>query len=248
MKKKNAVTGSAPGAIRGFKTRRDFATWLEKNHKASPALWVRIAKKGSGIKSITYAEGVEAALCYGWIDAQKLPESETTWLQRFMPRRPRSIWSKVNREKALALIANGEMTHAGLTEIERAKKDGRWEAAYDSQAGASVPSEFEEELERHPKAKEFFKTISAARRAIVQKRIHIDLIVEHADSPAHHEITLRGGLVGKSDSRRDVVLVRRVNGVDPVPLDEHSLPRNESRERFLAVMERPEILVAQTKR
>lgn len=171
VKKKKAVTGSAPGAIRGFKTRKEFAAWLDKNHKTSPALWVRMGRKGSGIKSITYAEGVEVALCYGWIDAQKLPENETTWLQRFMPRRPRSIWSKVNREKALALIANGQMTQAGLVEIERAKTDGRWEAAYDSQAGASVPPDFEEALERHPKAKAFFKSISAANRYAITWRL-----------------------------------------------------------------------------
>ena len=168
---KKAVTGSAPGAVRRFKTRTDFADWLEKHRKTSPALWVRIARKGSGIKSITYAEGVEVALCYGWIDAQKLPESETAWLQRFMPRRSRSIWSKVNREKALALVANGQMTQAGLVEIERAKTDGRWEAAYDSQAGASVPPDFEEALERHPKAKAFFKSISAANRYAITWRL-----------------------------------------------------------------------------
>ncbi len=171
MKKKKAVTGSAPGTIRRFKTRKEFAAWLDKNHKTSLALWVRMARKGSGIKSITYAEGVEVALCYGWIDAQKLPESETAWLQRFMPRRPRSIWSKVNREKALALIANGQMTRAGLVEIERAKTDGRWEAAYDSQAGASVPPDLEEALERHPKAKAFFKSISAANRYAITWRL-----------------------------------------------------------------------------
>jgi len=160
MKRKTAVTGSAPGAIRGFKTRKDFAAWLEKNHKTSPAIWVRIARKASGTKSITYAEGVEVALCYGWIDAQKLPEDETAWLQRFMPRRPRSIWSKVNREKALALIASGEMKPAGLDEIERARKDGRWDAAYDSPSAAAVPEDFEKELDRHPKAKAFYKTLS----------------------------------------------------------------------------------------
>jgi len=171
VKKKNAVTGSAPGAVRGFKTREEFAAWLDKNHKTSPALWVRMARKGSGIKSITYAEGVEVALCYGWIDAQKLPESETAWLQRFMPRRSRSIWSKVNREKALALIANGQMTQAGLVEIERAKTDGRWEAAYDSQAGARVPPDFEKALERHPKAKAFFNSISAANRYAITWRL-----------------------------------------------------------------------------
>jgi uncharacterized protein YdeI (YjbR/CyaY-like superfamily) len=171
MKKKNVMTGSAPGAIRGFKTRQDFAAWLEKNHQTSPALWVRVAKKGSGIKSITYAEGVEVALCYGWIDAQKLPESETAWLQRFMPRRPRSIWSRINRQKALALIANGQMNQAGLVEIERAKKDGRWEAAYDSPSAASVPPDFETELERHPKAKAFFKTLSRTNSYAITWRI-----------------------------------------------------------------------------
>ena len=171
MKRKTAVTGSAPGAIRGFKTRKDFAAWLEKNHKISPAVWVRIARKNSGVSSITYAEGVEVALCYGWIDAQKLPEDETAWLQRFMPRRPRSIWSKVNREKVLALIASGEMKQAGLDEIERAGKDGRWEAAYDSPSGAAVPEDFEKELDRHPKAKTFYKTLSKANSYAILWRL-----------------------------------------------------------------------------
>jgi uncharacterized protein YdeI (YjbR/CyaY-like superfamily) len=171
MKKKTAVTGSAPGAIRGFKTRKDFAAWLEKNHKTSPAVWVRIAKKNSGVSSITYAEGVEVALCYGWIDAQKLPEDETAWLQRFMPRRPRSIWSKVNREKVLALIASGEMKPAGLEEMERARKDGRWEAAYDSPSAAAVPADFEKELDRHPKAKAFYKTLSKANSYAILWRL-----------------------------------------------------------------------------
>ena len=165
------MTGSAPGAIRGFKTRKDFAAWLEKNHKTSPALWVRIAKKNSGVSSITYAEGVEVALCYGWIDAQKLPEDETAWLQRFMPRRPRSIWSKVNREKVLALIASGEMKPAGLEEIERARKDGRWEAAYDSPSAAAVPADFEKELDRHPKAKAFYKTLNRANSYAILWRL-----------------------------------------------------------------------------
>jgi uncharacterized protein YdeI (YjbR/CyaY-like superfamily) len=171
MKKKTAVTGSAPGAIRGFKTRKDFAAWLEKNHKTSPALWVRIAKKNSGVSSITYGEGVEVALCYGWIDAQKLPEDETAWLQRFMPRRPRSIWSKVNREKVLALIASGEMKPAGLEEIDRARKDGRWEAAYDSPSAAAVPADFEKELDRHPKAKAFYKTLNRANSYAILWRL-----------------------------------------------------------------------------
>lgn len=171
MVKRKAATKSAPAPIRGFKTQKDFVTWLEKNHISSPGVWVRIAKKSAGTKSITYPEGVETALCYGWIDAQKLPESETAWLQRFMPRRPRSIWSKINREKALALIASGRMKPAGLGEIGRAKKDGRWDAAYDSPSGATVPADFEKELERHPKAKAFFKTLSKANSYAITWRI-----------------------------------------------------------------------------
>jgi len=170
-KKKTAVTGSAPGAIRAFKTRKDFADWLGKNHKSAPGIWARIAKKSSGKKSITHAEGVEVALCYGWIDAQMLPESDDAWLQRFVPRRPRSIWSKVNRQKALALIASGEMKPAGLAEIDRAKKDGRWDDAYDSPSMATVPADFEKELELHPKAKAFFKTLSKANSYAITWRL-----------------------------------------------------------------------------
>ena len=103
--------------------------------------------------------------------SQQVSLDDTAWLQRFMPRRPRSIWSRINREKALALIANGQMNQAGLVEIERAKKDGRWEAAYDSPSGATVPPDFEEELERHPKGKEFFKSISAANRYAIIWRL-----------------------------------------------------------------------------
>jgi uncharacterized protein YdeI (YjbR/CyaY-like superfamily) len=171
VKKKNAVTGSAPAPIREFKSQKEFAAWLEKNHDGSPGLWVRIAKKSAGTKSITYAEGLETALCYGWIDAQKLPESETAWLQRFMPRRPRSIWSRINRDKALALIASGQMKPAGVEQVERARKDGRWEAAYDSPSGATVPADFEKELDRHPKAKAFFKTLSRANSYAITWRI-----------------------------------------------------------------------------
>jgi uncharacterized protein YdeI (YjbR/CyaY-like superfamily) len=169
--KKGAATRSAPTPIRGFKSHKDFVTWLDKNHHTSPGLWVRIARKGSGIKSVTYLEGVEAALCYGWIDAQKLPEDETAWLQRFMPRRPRSIWSKINREKALALITKGHMQPAGLEQIERARKDGRWEAAYDSPSKATVSADFEKELDRHPKAKAFFMTLSRANSYAITWRI-----------------------------------------------------------------------------
>jgi uncharacterized protein YdeI (YjbR/CyaY-like superfamily) len=133
---------------------------------------MRIAKKASGAKSITYPEAVEVALCYGWIDGQKKPDSDTTWLQRFVPRRPRSVWSKINREKALGLIACGRMQPAGLQEINRAKQDGRWEAAYDSPKDAPVHPDFQNALNQSPRAKAFFETVNAANRYAIIWRLH----------------------------------------------------------------------------
>jgi len=132
---------------------------------------MRIAKKASGAKSITYPEAVEIALCYGWIDGQKKPESETTWLQRFVPRRPRSIWSKINRGKALDLIACGRMQPAGLKEVERAKQDGRWDAAYDSPKNAPIHPDFQKELDGNPRAKAFFEKVNAANRYAIIWRV-----------------------------------------------------------------------------
>jgi uncharacterized protein YdeI (YjbR/CyaY-like superfamily) len=169
---KNVARGSTAASIHSFKSQKDFAKWLEKNHASSPGIWVRISKKASRTKSVSYQEGVETALCYGWIDAQKLPESETAWLQRFMPRRPRSIWSKINREKALALVASGQMQPAGLAEVARAKEDGRWEAAYDSASTATVPKDLQDELDRHPAAAAFFKTLDRTNRYAIIWRVH----------------------------------------------------------------------------
>jgi len=172
MAKKKPASASGPDIpILAFKDARAFDSWLAKNHTAPDGIWMRMAKKASGKKSITYREAVDMALCHGWIDAQKLPESETTWLQRFVPRRPRSIWSKVNREKAMALIARGDMKPAGLAEIERAKLDGRWDAAYDSFSGATIPADFAKELASHPKAKAFFKTLSKTNSYAITWRL-----------------------------------------------------------------------------
>jgi uncharacterized protein YdeI (YjbR/CyaY-like superfamily) len=158
--------------IRAFKDANAWESWLAKNQTATDGLWMRIAKKASGTKSITYPEAVEIALCYGWIDGQKKPESEKTWLQRFVPRRPRSIWSKINREKALGLIASGRMQPAGLGEIERAKRDGRWEAAYDSPKNAPIHPDFQKALDENPRAKAFFRTVNAANRYAIIWRLH----------------------------------------------------------------------------
>ena len=170
-KKKKAAADWESVPIRAFKTQKDFADWLEKNHSKSAGIWMRIAKKDSGKKTINYAEGLESALCYGWIDAHKRPESESTWLQRFVPRRPKSGWSKINRDKATALVESGQMRPAGLAEIERARADGRWDAAYDSPARAQVPAEFLKELDRNPRAKAFFETISRINRYAIIWRL-----------------------------------------------------------------------------
>lgn len=117
-----------------FSSRAEWRSWLDEQHETSPGLWLKIAKKGSGIDTVSYAEAVEVALCYGWIDGQSGKYDDEYWLQRFTPRKPRSNWSKINRDKATALIARDQMAPAGLREVERAKADGRWEAAYDSPA------------------------------------------------------------------------------------------------------------------
>jgi uncharacterized protein YdeI (YjbR/CyaY-like superfamily) len=154
-----------------FSGQRAWAAWLGKNHRESEGLWLRLAKKGSELKSVTYAEALEVALCYGWIDGQKKPESQQAWLQRFLPRSARSIWSKINREKALGLIARGRMKAAGLEAIEAAKKNGRWESAYDSPKGAAVPDDLQAALDANPRALEFFLVLDSANRYAILFRI-----------------------------------------------------------------------------
>lgn len=154
-----------------FKDQNAWEEWLEKNHGKSSGVWVRLAKKQSGLKSISYAEALESALCYGWIDGQKAPENERTWLQRFVPRSDRSIWSKMNREKAEKLIETGRMRAPGFAAIEQSKKNGRWDAAYDSPSRSTVPADFQTALDRNPRAKAFFETLDRANRYAVLFRI-----------------------------------------------------------------------------
>ena len=158
-------------AILLFPRQSDWATWLDANHTAAADAWLRLAKKGSPIQSLSYAEALEVALCYGWIDAQKKGESDQAWLQRFTPRRAKSIWSKINREKAVALIEAGRMKAAGLAEVERAKQDGRWKAAYDSPRGAEVPEDFQAALDKNARAKAFFEKLDRANRYAILFRI-----------------------------------------------------------------------------
>jgi uncharacterized protein YdeI (YjbR/CyaY-like superfamily) len=156
---------------RRFQSKADWAEWLDKNHAKSSGIWLRLAKKDSGLISVAYKEALDVALCYGWIDGQKQPENDKTWLQRFVPRSARSVWSKINREKAEALIESGQMKPAGLAVIDNAKKNGRWHAAYDSQSKATVPPDFEAALDLSPRAKAFFATLESGNRYAILWRI-----------------------------------------------------------------------------
>jgi len=171
--KGNDKSGGLKDPIRQFRTQPDWRTWLEKNHRRSPGLWLRIAKKGCRVRSVTYSEALHVALCYGWIDGQKHGESNETWLQRFLPRSEKSIWSKINRDKALGLIASGEMKEAGLEAVARAKAAGTWEAAYDSPRGATIPADFEAALKNSPRARKFFQALDGANRYALLFRIQI---------------------------------------------------------------------------
>jgi uncharacterized protein YdeI (YjbR/CyaY-like superfamily) len=154
-----------------FATRAEWATWLAAEHAASAGVWLKIARKDGGAESVSYSEALDVALCHGWIDGQKDRLDERFWLQRFTPRTPRSRWSKRNRERAEALIGSGEMAPAGTREIERARADGRWEAAYDSHSTATVPDDLAAELERNAAAREFFATLDSTNRYAILYRI-----------------------------------------------------------------------------
>lgn len=154
-----------------FKNAKAFETWLKKHHASSDGLWLQIAKRGAHESSVTYAEAVEIALCWGWIDGQKKSLDDQHFLQRFTPRRARSVWSKVNVEKVAALIAAGRMQAPGLAQVEAAKADGRWARAYDGARTSVVPEDLLAALDALPQAKAFFATINASNRYAVLWRI-----------------------------------------------------------------------------
>ena len=147
-----------------FANKKKWTDWLAKHHDRSSGVWLKLAKKDSGIASVTYQEALDVALCYGWIDGQKGSFDDQYWLQKFTSRGPKSIWSKINTEKAERLIASGEMKPAGLKAIESAKQDGRWDAAYSSQKNISIPDDFQAALDKNQKAKAFFGTLRSAER------------------------------------------------------------------------------------
>jgi uncharacterized protein YdeI (YjbR/CyaY-like superfamily) len=154
-----------------FESQAEWADWLATHCGTSTGVWLRLAKQGADRRSVSYAEALEVALCYGWIDGQKKSDSEHYWLQRFTPRSARSLWSKINREKALKLIQEGRMETRGLQEIERAKSDGRWEAAYDSSSVATAPSDLLAALDANKRAKSFFATLDARNRYAILFRL-----------------------------------------------------------------------------
>ena len=149
----------------------EWAQWLVANHADSRGVWLRIAKKGATRPSLTYAEALEVALCFGWIDGQKQRENVHYWLQRFTPRSANSIWSKVNQISALKYIEDGRMQPSGLAEIERARADGRWEAAYDSARTSTVPADLQAALDANAKAKKFFTEVNAQNRYAILFRL-----------------------------------------------------------------------------
>lgn len=156
-----------------FATSAAFDRWLAKHHAKATVVWIKHAKKGSGEPSITWTEAVDVALCHGWIDGQSKSLDERYYLQRYTPRRAASVWSKINRERVARLIEVGRMRPAGLAEVERAKGDGRWDAAYDSPKTAVVPDDLAAALARRPKAKAAFATLNATNRYAILHRLQL---------------------------------------------------------------------------
>jgi uncharacterized protein YdeI (YjbR/CyaY-like superfamily) len=155
-----------------FADRSAWARWLDAEHASSRGIWLKFAKKASGVPTVVHAEALEEALCYGWIDGQARPQDETYYLMRFTPRRPRSKWSQNNRDKATKLIEQGRMKPAGIAQVEAAKQDGRWEAAYPPQSSQAVPDDFQRALDENPAAAQFFATLKGTRRYSFIYRIH----------------------------------------------------------------------------
>jgi uncharacterized protein YdeI (YjbR/CyaY-like superfamily) len=158
--------------VLAFGSPADWRDWLAGNGATAAGVWLKTAKKGAPEPTISYAEALEEALCFGWIDGQKGPLDEHYWLQRFTPRKPGSKWSEINTDKATTLIETGRMQPAGLQEVERARADGRWDRAYAGQATSTVPDDLRQALDANPAAAEFFETISRVNRYAILYRIH----------------------------------------------------------------------------
>jgi uncharacterized protein YdeI (YjbR/CyaY-like superfamily) len=159
--------------VLAFSTQKLWRAWLLKHHARSQGVQLRVFKKGAGVKSVNYAQALDEALCFGWIDGQKNKYDEQSWLQRFTPRRSRSPWSKRNREHVARLIKAKQMTLAGLEEVKRAKKDGRWERAYDAPKDMKVPEDFLRALRKDKQGYQFFKTLNKANLYAIAWRLQL---------------------------------------------------------------------------
>jgi uncharacterized protein YdeI (YjbR/CyaY-like superfamily) len=168
-------SGTRPAAteppVLAFADASALDAWLAENHASSRGIWLELAKKGSGKPSVTYAEAVEVALAWGWIDGLKHAHDDVAWHQKLTPRGAKSVWSKINRDKATALVAEGRMKPPGLAEVERAKADGRWDAAYDGARTSKMPDDLAAAFEASPRAKDFFATLDARNRYAVLWRV-----------------------------------------------------------------------------
>lgn len=173
-----------------FERPEDWAAWLDKNHAKSAGLWFRFAKKAAQMSSMSHAQALELALCYGWIDGQTNTHDSESWVQKFTPRSPKSIWSKINREKATELIQSGKMKSAGLKEVERAKEDGRWDSAYDSVSEAKIPGDFQVELGSNQAASDFFSTLNSKNRYAILFRIQTAKKAETRAKRIHQFISM----------------------------------------------------------
>jgi uncharacterized protein YdeI (YjbR/CyaY-like superfamily) len=154
-----------------FETREALEAWLSEHSERAPGVWLKLAKKGAGVDSVSYDEAIELGLACGWIDGQKRALDADFWLQRFTPRTPRSRWSRINRDKAVELIGSGRMTPAGLAAVEQAKADGRWERAYEGARTITVPDDLRAALDANPEAAAFFETLDGTNRYAVLYRV-----------------------------------------------------------------------------
>ncbi len=157
--------------IKAFKSQEAFRAWVDEHHDTSEGIWLRMYKKATGKPTVTYPEALDVALCYGWIDSQMKSYDAESYIQRFGPRKSKSVWSKINRDHIARLIKEGNMQQAGLKAVEEAKANGQWEAAYDSSSTMTVPEDFAKALEGNKKAKAFFATLNKTNRYAVLWRV-----------------------------------------------------------------------------
>ncbi|MGH8278929.1 MAG: YdeI/OmpD-associated family protein [Gammaproteobacteria bacterium] len=176
--------------ILSFRTPRDFRVWLEENHACSEGIFLRFYKKAAGVVTVSHAQALDQALCFGWIDGQRQPCDEKSWLIKFTPRRDRSKWSRINTEHARRLIKSGEMTTAGLKEVETAKADGRWGAAYQSFSTATVPDDFLKKLALNKKAMAFYQTLNKTNLYSIAYRLQTPKRLETRDKWARKIIAM----------------------------------------------------------